>query len=295
MRLLNFYNADGKKAMGLVEGERVFDLSQASQGKPEFSTVGKWLSAGDAAREHIKGLRDQAISNASDGRPLSSLKHAPLIERDSRIFCVGLNYADHAAENNVPPPTSPIFFSKLAAVVIPHGAQIPIPAITALVDYEAEVAVIIGRRADRVTEAEAASCIAGYSIMNDVSARDLQRMDKQWFRGKNCNGFGPLGPWLVTVDDIPDAANMDVMLRVNGEERQHSNTKNLVFGPAALISILSQTLVLEPGDVISTGTPAGIGSCRKPPVFLQPGDRVEVEVSGIGVLENTLVAEEPKS
>ena len=295
MRLLNFYNADGKKAMGLVEGKRVFDLSQATQGKLEFSTVGKWLSAGDAAREHIKGLRDQAISNASDGRPLSSLKHAPLIERDSRIFCVGLNYADHAAENNVPPPTSPIFFSKLAAVVIPHGAQIPIPAITALVDYEAEVAVIIGRHADRVTEAEAASCIAGYSIMNDVSARDLQRMDKQWFRGKNCNGFGPLGPWLVTVDDIPDAANMDVMLRVNGEERQHSNTKNLVFGPAALISILSQTLVLEPGDVISTGTPAGIGSCRKPPVFLQPGDRVEVEVSGIGVLENILVAEEPKS
>lgn len=281
--------------MGLVEGERMFDLSQASQGKPEFSTVGKWLRAGDAGREQIKGLRDQAISNASAGMPLSSLKHAPLIERDARIFCVGLNYADHAAENNVPPPTSPIFFSKLAAVVIPHGAQIPIPAVTAQVDYEAEVAVVIGRRADRLTEAEAASCIAGYSIMNDVSARDMQRMDKQWFRGKNCNGFGPLGPWLVTVDDIPDAANMDVLLRVNGEERQRSNTKNLVFGPAALISILSQTLVLEPGDVISTGTPAGIGSCRKPPVYLQPGDHVEVEVAGIGVLKNTLVAEEPKN
>jgi acylpyruvate hydrolase len=163
-----------------------------------------------------------------------------------------------------------------------------------MVDYEAEVAVVIGRRADRVTEAEASACIAGYSIMNDVSARDLQRLDKQWFRGKNCNGFGPLGPWLVTADDIADAADMEVMLRVNGEERQHSNTKNLVFGPASLISILSQTLVLEPGDVISTGTPAGIGSCRKPPVFLRAGDRVEIEVAGIGILENTMVAEKPK-
>ena len=295
MKLLNFYNAQGKKAMGLVEDERVFDLSQASDGNPQFATVGQWLRAGDDARAQIQSLRGHAVSNGREALMLSSLRHAPLVELDARIFCVGLNYADHAAENNLPPPTSPIFFSKLAAVVVTHGAVVALPAASDKVDYEAEVAVIIGRRADRVTEAEAASCIAGYSIMNDVSARDMQRMDKQWFRGKNCNGFGPMGPWLVTTDAVGDAGNLEVVLRVNGEERQHSNTKNLVFGPAALISILSQTLVLQPGDVISTGTPAGIGSCRNPPVFLQPGDRVEVEVAGIGVLENTFQAEHPRT
>lgn len=295
MKLLNFYNSDGARALGLVEDTLVYDLSKAANGDADFSSVGKWLAAGDDARERIKSLRDQVVADPSSAIALSSLKHAPMVERDAQIFCVGLNYADHAAENNVPPPTSPIFFSKLPQVVVTHGAEVPIPAITNMVDYEAEVAVVIGRRADRVTEEEAAECIAGYSIMNDVSARDLQRLDKQWFRGKNCNGFGPLGPWLVTADDIADAADMEVLLRVNGEERQHSNTKNLVFGPAALISILSQTLVLEPGDVISTGTPAGIGSCRNPPVFLKAGDRVEVEVAGIGILENTMAAEKPKS
>jgi 2-keto-4-pentenoate hydratase/2-oxohepta-3-ene-1,7-dioic acid hydratase in catechol pathway len=163
------------------------------------------------------------------------------------------------------------------------------------VDYEAELAVVIGRRADRVSEAEAAHCIAGYTIMNDVSARDMQRLDKQWFRGKNCNSFGPMGPWMVTADAIPNIGNMPVQLRVNGELRQNSNTSNLVFGPAALISILSQTLILQPGDVISTGTPAGIGGCRNPPVFLQPGDSVQVEIGGIGVLSNTFIAQPPRS
>ena len=167
-------------------------------------------------------------------------------------------------------------------------AAIPKPAITEQLDYEAEVAVVVGKRADRVTPEAAQSCIGGFTIMNDVTARDLQVKDKQWFRSKNCNGFGPLGPWLVTADDIADPAGMEVMLRVNGEQRQHSNTRNLVFGPAALISTLSQTLVLQPGDMISTGTPAGIGFHRKPPVFLNAGDRIQIEISGIGVLENVV-------
>lgn len=295
MKLLNFYNAAGARSMGLVENDRVFDLSSAAQGDPAFSTVGQWLRAGDSARERIESLRDEQARNSAAAIPLGSLRHAPLVELDARIFCVGLNYADHAAENNLPPPDSPIFFGKLASVVVPHGAEVPLPAITEKVDYEAEVVVVIGRIADRVSEAEAADCIAGYTIMNDVSARDMQRMDKQWFRGKNCNGFGPMGPWMVTAGALPDPGNMPVQLRVNGELRQNSNTSNLVFGPAALISILSQSLTLRPGDVISTGTPAGIGGARKPPLFLQPGDHVEVEVGGIGVLANTFIAEPPKS
>lgn len=294
MKLLNFYNTAGKRSMGLVENDRVFDLSSAAQGDPAFSTVGQWLRAGDSARKQIESLRDELARNSAAAIPLGSLRHAPLVELDARIFCVGLNYADHAAENNLPPPESPIFFGKLASVVVPHGAEVPLPTASQKIDYEAEVAVVIGRAADRVSEAEAALCIAGYTIMNDVSARDMQRLDKQWFRGKNCNGFGPMGPWMVTADALPDPGNMPVQLRVNGELRQNSNTGNLVFGPAALISILSQSLTLQPGDVISTGTPAGIGGARKPPLFLQPGDRVEVEVGGIGMLANTFIAEPPK-
>jgi acylpyruvate hydrolase len=292
MKLLNFYNAKNQKAMGLVAGDRVLDLSSASGHRPEFASVGAWLRSGQTGADLMPKIRERAAGDSSLTSPLAGLRHAPLVELDARIFCVGLNYVDHAAENNLPAPTSPIFFSKLASVVIPHSVPIPKPAITEQLDYEAEFAVIVGKRADRVRQDVAKSYIAGFSIMNDVTARDLQVKDKQWFRSKNCNGFGPLGPWLVTSDDVPDPLNLEISLRVNGKQLQHSNTRNLVFGPEALVSILSQTLVLEPGDVISTGTPAGIGFHRKPPVFLGAGDRVEVEISGIGVLENVVTAAE---
>jgi len=294
MKLTNLYNAAGERVLGLVEGDRVYDLFKASGNRPEFASLGKFLHAGDSARAQADKLHEQLVRDASAGRPLSEAKLAPMADCEARIFCVGLNYADHAAENNLPPPESPIFFTKLTQVVVPHGAEIPLPAISKQVDYEAEVAVILGRRADRVSEQEAEACIAGYTIMNDVSARDLQRLDKQWFRGKSCNAFGPLGPWMTTIDSIADQKDMEVTLRHNGKVLQHSNTKNLVFTPAVLISILSQTLVLEPGDVLSTGTPAGIGFHQKPQVFMQPGDRVEIEVEGVGVLANTFVAESPK-
>lgn len=290
MKLLNYSVDGGGKALGLVEGDQVYDLTSAAAGRPEFASVGALLRGGEAALAAARELRERLMKASANSVPLAGLHHAPLVEADARVFCVGLNYADHAAENNLPPPSSPIFFSKLAAVVIPHQAGIPIPKASKQVDYEAEFAVVVGRRADGVTEAEARACIAGYTIMNDVSARDLQSKDKQWFRGKNCNGFGPMGPWLVTADSIADSLALDISLRLNGETLQHSNTRNLVFSPEALVSVLSQSLVLQPGDVISTGTPAGIGFHRKPQVFLKAGDRVEVEVSDIGVLENFVVA-----
>jgi acylpyruvate hydrolase len=280
MKLLNFYSEAGEKALGAVEGDRVYDLTRAG-----FASLGALLRGGDAALTKAREL----LKTPAQSVPLADVKHAPLVERDARVFCVGLNYADHAAENNLPPPSSPIFFAKLASVVIPHKAGIAIPKTSQQVDYEAEFALVIGRRADCVSEAEALACIAGYTIMNDVSARDFQFKDKQWFRGKNCNGFGPMGPWMVTADSVPDPLALDISLRLNGETLQHSNTKNLVFSPAALVSTLSQSLVLEPGDVISTGTPAGIGFHRKPQVFLKPGDRMEIEVSGIGILENFML------
>jgi len=280
MKLLNYYSEAGVKALGAVEGDRVYNLTSAG-----FATLGALLRGGDAALAKAREL----LKTPAQSVPLADVKHAPLVERDARVFCVGLNYADHAAENNLPPPSSPIFFSKLAAVVIPHKTGIPIPKSSQQVDYEAEFALVIGRRADCVNEADALACIAGYTIMNDVSARDFQFKDKQWFRGKNCNGFGPMGPWMVTADNVPDPLALDISLRLNGETLQHSNTRNLVFSPAALVSTLSQSLVLEPGDVISTGTPAGIGFHRKPQVFLKPGDRMEIEVSGIGILENFML------
>ena len=294
MKLLNFYSADGSTALGLIQGDAVLNLTGATE-RPEFASLSAWLRAGDGVRAETGELHEPLTGSPEHVLPLASLRHAPLIDRQARIFCVGLNYADHAAENNLAPPPSPIFFSKLAAVVIAQEAAIPIPAFAPdQVDYEAEVALVIGRRADRVSPEEAWNCIAGYSIMNDVTARDLQVKDKQWFRGKNCNGFGPLGPWLVTADEIADPANMEVTLRLNGEVKQHSNTRQLIFPFNVLVSVLSQTLVLEPGDVISTGTPSGIGFHQKPQVFLRPGDRVEVEVSGIGVLANSVAEAKEK-
>lgn len=285
MKLLNFYSAPGEIHLGVVQGDHVLDLTVTSNGGTEFASLAAWLRAGDVARTRTEELlRDGRASGKVI--PLAALRHAPLVDRNSRIFCVGLNYADHAAESNLPPPTSPIFFSKLSSVVIPHGCEIPLPAASNQVDYEAEMAVVLGKRADCVSEAAALDCIAGYTIMNDVTARDLQRADKQWFRGKNCNGFGPLGPWMATADEVPDAADLEITLRLNGQVRQHSSSKHLVFSPPALISRLSQTLVLEPGDVISTGTPAGIGSKQTPPVFLKEGDLIQIELSGVGILEN---------
>ena len=290
MKLLNYYLADGSKVFGLVEGDQVFNLTQAAEGRPEFASVGAWLRAGELALAEANRLREQLLQTHAESVPFAGLRQAPLVELDGRIFCVGLNYIDHAAENNLPAPPSPIFFSKLAAVVIPHQAGIPIPASSTQVDYEAEFALVIGRRADRVNEAEARACIAGFTIMNDVTARDMQVKDKQWFRSKNCNGFGPMGPWIVTADSIADPMVLDISLRLNGETLQRSNTSNLIFSPEVLVSTLSQSLVLQPGDVISTGTPAGIGFHRKPQIFLHAGDRVEVEVSEIGILENFMVA-----
>ncbi|HKO18449.1 MAG TPA: fumarylacetoacetate hydrolase family protein [Acidobacteriaceae bacterium] len=290
MKLLNYYPMTGGRALGLVEDDRVYNLTAAAQGRADFASLAALLRGGDSALAAARELRDYLLKGRSQSVPLDALHHASLVEPDARVFCVGLNYADHAAENNLAPPSSPIFFAKLPSVVIPHQAGIPIPHASKQVDYEAEFALVVGRRADCVSEAEAQACIAGYTIMNDVTARDFQVNDKQWFRGKNCNGFGPMGPWMVTTDSIADPMTLDISLRLNGETLQRSNTRNLVFSPAALVSALSQSLVLAPGDVISTGTPAGIGFHRKPQVFLKPGDRVEVEVGDIGILGNFVFA-----
>lgn len=291
MKLLNFH-ADGSVRLGVVEDGRVFDLSSAVPQEPIFASVVSLVRGGVEALRRAQEIIGVCRANPARWRSLEGLEHAPLVPRECRIFAVGLNYADHAAENNLPPPDFPIIFGKLASGITPHGQRIPLPLCTDQVDYEAEFAFMIGRRAHRVEEAEAVLCIAGYTIMNDVTARDLQIKDGQWFRGKNCDGFAPLGPWLVTADEIPNPDNLEIMLTLNGCVRQHSNTKDQFFKPAALIAFLSQTLTLEPGDIISTGTPGGIGFYAKPPVFLCSGDAVEIEIEHIGILRNTVIRPE---
>lgn len=288
MKLTNFYSDGERSALGIVEDSRILDLTKLSGHDAAFVSVAQWLRSGDNIRSRTDALLDRAKANRNIWQSLDDVKFAPLLDRNSRIFCVGLNYADHAAEVKAAIPTSPVFFYKLASVVVPHGAAVLLPSTSKQVDYEAEFAFVVGRRAKNVSEEDAAGYIAGYTIMNDVSARDMQFHDGQWFRGKNCDTFAPMGPWLVTADEIPSPGRLSIQLRLNGEVRQNSNTSNLVFGPAKLLSFLSQSLTLESGDAISTGTPGGIGYYSDPKVFLQPGDVMEIEIEQIGQLRNTV-------
>jgi len=212
------------------------------------------------------------------------------VPRPGKIVCIGLNYKDHAAESNSPLPARPLVFSKFSTCACASGATIRIPPGSLNVDYEAELGVVIGRRASRVSAEHASEHVLGYVNFNDVSARDFQFKDGQWQRGKSCDTFAPFGEYIATTDEIPDPHKLRIRLRLNGKTMQDSNTDQLVFGVPALIESISQHITLEPGDVIATGTPPGVGFARKPPVWLRPGDVVEVEIDGLGILRNEIGA-----
>ena len=212
------------------------------------------------------------------------------VPRPGKLICIGLNYRDHAAESNMAIPERPVVFSKFATAVIAPGEAVVLPGTSKQVDYEAELAVVIGRRAKSVSANRALEYVLGYTAFNDVSARDFQFADGQWQRGKSCDTFAPMGPTIVTADVIPNPHKLSIKLRLNGRTMQDSNTDNLIFGIPQLISFLSETITLEPGDVIATGTPSGVGFARKPPVFLKDGDQMEVEIEGLGILNSRVVA-----
>ncbi|MEM3096129.1 MAG: fumarylacetoacetate hydrolase family protein [Nitrososphaerota archaeon] len=213
------------------------------------------------------------------------------IDNRPKIVCVGLNYRDHAEEQGVRPPEEPVIFMKPYTAVTGPGQPIVYPEITKQLDYEAELAVVMGSKCRKVTPREAYSHILGYTCFNDVSARDIQFRDGQWVRGKSFDTFAPIGPWVVTGDELGDPHNLRIMARVNGEVRQDSNTRNLIFGVDYLVSFISMVMTLEPGDIIATGTPAGVGIFYKPaPKLLKVGDLVEVEIEKVGVLANRVVA-----
>ena len=208
------------------------------------------------------------------------------VPRPGKIICVGLNYRNHAVESGMPIPTSPIIFSKFATCIIGANQPIILPEGSAQVDYEAELAVIIGRPAKNVKKETAMNYVFGYTNFNDVSARDFQFADGQWQRGKACDTFAPIGRFVATTDEIPDPHNLQIEFRLNGETLQNSNTGELIFKIPEIIEFLSKSITLEPGDVIATGTPPGVGFARKPPIFLKDGDVAEVEIAGLGILSN---------
>ena len=239
-----------------------------------------------ARGEELRGPRGERL--VVDAREIQLLAPIP---RPGKILAVGLNYRDHAEETNLPLPERPVLFPKYSSCVVGPGASVLMPKVSEEVDYEVELGVVIGKMAKRVPEAEAMEYVAGYTLVNDVTARDLQLRlgGGQWTHGKCLDTFCPMGPALVTRDEVPDPHNLAISLRVNGRLMQNSNTSNLVFNVPTLISYFSQDITLEPGDVISTGTPPGVGYIRKPPFFLRKGDVMVGEIEKVGILENRMV------
>lgn len=241
---------------------------------------------------HFGNEQLAAVSQALPTAPTIALEDAILgnpLPKPGKIICVGLNYLDHVKETNVKVPEIPVIFAKWHNSLAGPNESITLDGTSNQVDYEAELAFVVGKTAYNVKEAEALDYVAGYLCANDVSARDLQMATSQWVRGKTLNGFCPLGPYIATKDEIPDPHNLKIACRLNGHTMQDSNTAQLIFKIPFLVEWLSKGVTLEAGDVVLTGTPAGVGFTRNPPVFIQPGDVCEIEIEGLGILRNPFV------
>lgn len=252
------------------------------------------LSAARRAVAFVQERQAAGDTTLSTQGILYASEHVELLSpvlRPDKVVCLGLNYRDHAAESNMAIPEYPVLFHKVSGSLIGHGQSVLLPRISDKIDYEGELAVIIGKRGKHIAEADALSFVAGYAVANDVSARDLQFRTNQWTTGKMLDTFGPLGPALVTKDEVPDPDALHIKTILNGEVMQDSNTSEMIFHVPFIVHYISQLITLEPGDVIMTGTPPGVGQSRNPPVFLKAGDSVTVEIEHLGSLTNPLMAE----
>ncbi|WP_043929734.1 fumarylacetoacetate hydrolase family protein [Bacillus sp. EB01] len=309
MKLITF-TKDGITRIGAVKDGEVVDLHESykaqlrEQGKLRASQIAEafvpanmigFLQGGKESQELAKEAAEFGLCKREDqGRKLvfafDDVKVEAPVPVPGKMICVGHNYREHILEMKRELPPYPVVFAKFANTVVGPQDDIPFFPISKQLDYEAEFAFVIGRRARNVSKEDALDYVAGYTIVNDVTYRDLQRRTLQWLQGKTVEGSAPMGPWLVTSDELADPAGLEVVLSVNGEERQRSNTANLVFSVQYLVEFLSNLMTLEPGDVILTGTPGGVGVAREPQVFLKDGDLVKIEIVKIGVLENRVAA-----
>jgi 2-keto-4-pentenoate hydratase/2-oxohepta-3-ene-1,7-dioic acid hydratase in catechol pathway len=274
----------GYSEPAVLNGDEVIGIKSAG-----FDSMLSVVAGGADAMDRVTRWLDRPP--AGERLPVSGVKLLAPIQRPPKIICIGLNYRDHAAESNLAVPETPTVFSKYATSVIGPGAPIVLPKASTKPDYEAEFAVVIGKGGRHIPESEWKEHVFGYTIVNDVSARDFQMATTQWMIGKTFDTFCPMGPAIVTADEINDPHALAISLTIGGETLQSSNTSNLIFRIPQLIAYLSSVFTLESGDIISTGTPAGVGFARKPPRFLQAGDEVRVHVEGIGELVNPVVME----
>lgn len=285
MRLITFRTSpDSAPVAGLLANDRAWPLSGA--GFPSLLAVAAQGRAGVARIEEAFSRNE--LGSGHDAGAVSLLAPIP---RPPKLICIGLNYRDHALESNMEIPPVPTVFNKFPNCVIAPGEPIVLPRVSEKPDYEAELAVVIGPGGRNIPAERWQEHVFGYTILNDVSARDYQMRTSQWLLGKTFDTFAPMGPYLVTADEVADPHALDIQLEIHGEVLQSSNTRHLIFRIPELIAELSRVTTLEPGDVISTGTPAGVGFARKPPRFLRPGDEVAITISGLGTLRNPVTAE----
>jgi len=282
VRLVSYDGGEGTRA-GVLDGDRVLD-AWAALGEPDRGSLRELIATG-----RIEELR-AALGDAggAPSQPLASVTLLPPISDPEKIICIGLNYGKHAAEGGMEPPESPTIFGKYRNALAAPGATVALPANSRKVDYEAEVAFVVGRRAKDVAEADALDHLAGYTLLNDLSARDLQFATPQWMSGKVFDGSAPCGPALVTQDEAGQHDAIEIRLMLNGEQMQGASTADLIFSVPRLLSHLSELMTLEPGDIVSTGTPEGVGSVRDPRVWLGDGDEIVIESPTLGRLETRI-------
>ncbi|MFX1369542.1 MAG: fumarylacetoacetate hydrolase family protein [Promethearchaeota archaeon] len=301
MRLVT-YSRMGVPSIGLELEDGILDIPEtASRFGRKYHVHGhsfpttmidllRWESGVEVVRQIWKSYMSAEINERPMTYNKSNIRLEAPISRPGKIVALGLNYRDHADETGMEVPEFPVIFAKFPSSVMGPDDEIPIPKVTKKLDWEVELGVVIGRTCKNVLEEAALDYIAGYTILHDLSARDLQKGDGQWIRGKSLDGLCPLGPCIVTKDELGDASGLKMQTRVNGVIKQDSNTSNLIFGVRQIVSYLSQSFTLEPGDIIATGTPSGVGFARSPPEFLSLGDEVELYIEKIGYLRNKIIA-----
>lgn len=282
MRFTTFHH-NGQDRLGLVDGDQVIDLNQA---QPQIHTD---LRLALKSGADLFAAAEAALASTAERLHMAGLQLSPMITEPGKIICLGLNYFDHAKEGGRDKPEYPWFFLRSASSLLSPNDEAILPKVSERLDYEAELAVVIGKSVKHATMENALDCVFGYSCFNDISVRDYQKKTPQWTIGKNFDKTGGFGPVLVSADELPaGATDLKIQTRLNGKVMQEANTRDMIWGVAETITLLTECLTLEPGDVIIMGTPAGVGQARTPPVWMKAGDTVEIEIERIGVLRNTI-------